>query len=54
MQTEWGVKDPWGTHAVERLDVAITIASNMRAAGHDARVVWRGVTDWQDADDHDD
>lgn len=53
--TEWGVDAPGleGVYAVgrgktttERHAVARGVTSNMREAGHEAHVVWRGVTDW--------
>ena len=51
--TEWGVISPWGTHPASDREAATTTARNMRTAGHDARIVWRGVTNWltDDADE---
>lgn len=54
MKTEWGVDSPFGgPGAVSDLASAETMVKNMRKAGHEAKVVWRGVTDWQDKDDLD-
>jgi hypothetical protein len=44
--TEWGVKSPWGLDAAKDRDTAANIARNMRDAGHDASIIWRGVTEW--------
>lgn len=44
--TEWGVKSPWGCHMAASRDAALTTAANMREAGHEASVIWRGVTEW--------
>jgi len=45
-KTEWGVKSPWGCDASKDRDAAELVAKNMRAAGLDATVIWRGVTEW--------
>lgn len=50
-RTEWGVESPWGRHPAEGREAADRITSNMRSAGHEARVIWRAVSDWQEADD---
>jgi hypothetical protein len=50
-RTEWGVESPWGTTAVDDRDTAERIRANMRTAGHQARIVWRAVSDWQEPDD---
>jgi hypothetical protein len=44
--TEWGVKSPWGLDAAKDRDTAATIVANMRSGGHEASVIWRGVTEW--------
>jgi len=44
--TEWGVKSPWGCERVASYEMAVTIAANMRTAGHEASIVWRGITPW--------
>jgi hypothetical protein len=44
--TEWGVKSPWGCDAVKDRAMAATIVANMRDGGHEASIVWRGVTEW--------
>lgn len=49
--TEWGVEDPWGNHPVNDRAAAERMAANLRHAGHDARVVWRAVSDWQEVED---
>lgn len=56
MKTEWGVQDKFGSHPVTDLESAERIAFNMRKSGfdNDAKVVWRGITDWQDKDNLDD
>lgn len=45
-KTEWGVKSPWGCDASKDRETAESVAGNMRDAGHEATVVWRGVTEW--------
>lgn len=48
--TEWGVDSSWGTDGIRGSETAhgtaLEIASNIRSAGHEAHVVWRGVTGW--------
>jgi hypothetical protein len=44
--TEWGVKSPWGCNPATSQESAARIVHNMRDAGHEAAIVWRGVTDW--------
>lgn len=45
--TEWGVKDPWGMHPVaEGFEKSRQMVKNMRQAGHQAQIIWRGVTRW--------
>jgi hypothetical protein len=44
--TEWGVLSPWGCNAAKDREAASIIAGNMQSAGHEASVVWRGVTAW--------
>lgn len=46
--TEWGVVSPWGTQPAASFAAATRTAANMTKAGHDARVIWRAVSDWQD------
>jgi len=46
VSTEWGVRSPWGDDAAKDKDTADTIVKNMRSGGHDAEVIWRGVTPW--------
>lgn len=46
VSTQWGVRSPWGDDAAKDKDTAQTIVKNMKSAGHDAEVVWRGVTPW--------
>lgn len=45
-KTEWGVQSPWGCTPAESREVAEGVASNMREGGHDASIIWRGVTEW--------
>lgn len=56
MKTEWGVHDRFGSRPVSDLESAETIVSNMRETGFDtnAKVIWRGITEWQDLDNLDD
>lgn len=49
--TEWGYRCPWGSYPAEDRETAATIVKNMRTAGHDAALLWRGNTDWQVEDD---
>ena len=44
--TEWGVKSPWGLDSSKSLEIAENVAANMQEAGHEASVIWRGVTAW--------
>ena len=44
--TEWGVKSPWGFTIAASQKEAEAVVHNMRLGGHDASVVWRGVTAW--------
>jgi len=44
--TEWGVSSPWGFNPSDDYVAAAAVVRNMRAAGHDASIVWRGVTPW--------
>ena len=44
--TEWGVSSPWGFSIATDYIEAAAVVRNMRAAGHDASVVWRGTTPW--------
>lgn len=50
--TEWGVAwslpEANGTSSLDSLDNAEAMASNLTAAGHQGRVVWRGATDWME------
>lgn len=50
-ETEWGVHSPWGDDAVKDYDTAHTMVNNMNAAGHEAWIIWRAVSDWQVTDD---
>lgn len=51
VKTEWGVRDKLGVHAAESDSAARTIVGNMRKEfDPEASVVWRGVTEWQEAD----
>jgi len=55
MKTEWGYfEENFGYHPTESLEVAERATSNMNRAGMHARVVWRGVTEWQERDNFDD
>jgi hypothetical protein len=54
MKTEWGVEDNFGPLPVKSLEVAETMVKNQRAAGWESRVIWRGVTEWQEKDNLDD
>ncbi|AXH44420.1 hypothetical protein PP356_gp40 [Arthrobacter phage MargaretKali] len=45
-KTEWGVLSPWGCNPSKSRETAEAVAANMRKAGHEASVVWRGVTEW--------
>lgn len=45
--TEWGVRSPWGDGASTDCEAARVTVKNMREAGHEASVIWRGVTEWQ-------
>lgn len=45
--TEWGIRGPWGDNAAEDYEAARRGADNMRGCGHDASIIWRGVTQWQ-------
>lgn len=44
--TEWGVLSPWGANPSKSYSDAFSIVRNMREAGHDASIIWRGVTEW--------
>ena len=44
--TEWGTRTPWGDSATKDRETAEGIVKNMKSAGHDAEVIWRGVTAW--------
>lgn len=46
--TEWGVNSPWGFHPTADQAAARRTVHNMREAGHEATVVWRGITAWQE------
>lgn len=46
VSTEWGVRSKWGDSDVGSKEDAQKIVKNMKSAGHDAEVVWRGVTPW--------
>lgn len=51
VKTEWGVRDKLGVRAAESDSAARTIVGNMRKEfDPEASVVWRGVTEWQEAD----
>jgi len=54
MKTEWGVEDKFGPHPVKDLESAQTMVRNQRNAGWDSKVIWRGITEWQDVDTYDD
>jgi len=45
--TEWGHLSPWGFSANHDRETAETIVKNMRRAGHEASLAWRGKTKWQ-------
>lgn len=45
-KTEWGVKSKWGLDASKDRETAESVVTNLRAAGHEACVIWRGVTEW--------
>lgn len=45
-KTEWGVNSPWGCSASESYQNAYVQVRNMREAGHEASIIWRGVTEW--------
>jgi len=51
--TEWGVAwslpEANGTDAAKTRAVAQRTVDSMKAAGHEARVVWRGITPWYEA-----
>ncbi len=44
--TQWGVKSTWGCSAAGSYQEAVKQVVNMRAAGHEASIIWRGVTEW--------
>lgn len=44
--TEWGVKSAWGCAASVNRETAATVVRNMKEAGHEASLIWRGVTAW--------
>lgn len=44
--TEWGVSSPWGFSTATDRTEAAAVVRNMRAGGHNASIVWRGVTPW--------
>ena len=44
--TQWGVKSTWGCTALGSYQEAVKQVTNMRAAGHKASIIWRGVTEW--------
>lgn len=50
-RTEWGVHSPWGDKAVDSYDQAHNIVNNMNAAGHEAYIIWRAVSEWMEHDD---
>lgn len=50
-RTEWGFDSPWGQSSAADLATAERIVGNMRNAGHKASVIWRSVSDWQDAEE---
>lgn len=49
VETEWGVHSPWGKNPAISQRSAQTMVKNMKFSGYKASVVWRGVTDWQEA-----
>ena len=53
--TEWGVAwslpEANGTDAAKSRAIAQRAVSNLKEAGHEARVVWRGITPWHNAID---
>ncbi|WP_159702758.1 hypothetical protein [Arthrobacter sp. 18067] len=54
LQTEWGVAwslpEAHGTSQLDSLETAEAMTANLADAGHEARVVWRGTTDWRNRD----
>lgn len=45
-KTQWGVKSTWGCSAAGSREDAAKQVENMLAAGHEASIIWRGVTEW--------
>ena len=52
--TEWGVAwslpESHGTDALRDRQTAERMVKNMKSAGHEARIVWRGITPWHEAE----